>query len=159
MCWTGASGRARREETMNEAQLRELIAAAKAGRVSRRAVVRRMVGLGLTAPFASLMLAHAGVAAEPAKSDYKPTKAGGGGPILNHPFSADSAWNKLIDPARITYTDSTTIENQQFRDLALANAWVHNLDILFQTPFNAPVKIWQYDGFLDNGVFTQGGTL
>jgi len=81
MCWAGASGRARREETMNEAQLRELIAAVKAGRVSRRAFVRRMVGLGLTAPFAGLLLAHAGVAAEPAKSAYKPTKAGGGGPL------------------------------------------------------------------------------
>src|SRR5260370_28991016 len=123
-----------------------------------------MVGLGLPAPFASLMLAHAGVAAEPAKSDYKPTKAGGGGPLkqaptLDHPFSADSAWNKLIDPARITYTDSTTIENQQFRDLALANAWVHNLDILFETPVNAPIEVWEYEVFNDNGVISKGGTL
>src|SRR5260370_36314931 len=66
---------------MDEQELRDLIAAVKAGRVSRRVFVRRMVGLGLTAPFASLMLARAGVAAEPAKSDYKPTKAGGGGPL------------------------------------------------------------------------------
>jgi peptide/nickel transport system substrate-binding protein len=66
---------------MNEAHLRDLIAAMKAGRISRRAFVRRMVGLGLTAPFASLLLAHAGVAAEPAKFDYKPQKAGGGGPL------------------------------------------------------------------------------
>jgi peptide/nickel transport system substrate-binding protein len=66
---------------MDEAQLRELIAAAKAGRVSRRAVVRWMVGLGLTAPFASLLLVQAGVAAEPARFDYKPTKAGGGGAL------------------------------------------------------------------------------
>jgi peptide/nickel transport system substrate-binding protein len=66
---------------MNEAHLRDLIAALKAGRISRRAFVRRMVGLGLTAPFASLLLAHAGVAAETAKFDYKPTKAGGGGPL------------------------------------------------------------------------------
>src|SRR6266849_3773305 len=81
MCCVGASRRARREETMNEEHLRELIAAVKAGRVSRRTFVRRMVGLGLTAPFAGLLLAHAGVAAEPAKSDYKPTKAGGGGAL------------------------------------------------------------------------------
>src|SRR5713101_2431783 len=81
MCCAGASRRARREETMNEAQIRELIAAVKAGRVSRRTFVRRMVGLGLTAPFAGLLLNHAGVAAEPAKSDYKPTKAGGGGAL------------------------------------------------------------------------------
>src|SRR6266480_7688388 len=66
---------------MNEEQLRDLIAATKAGRLSRRAFVRRMVGLGLSAPFASLLLAHAGVAAEPAKSDYKPAKAGGGGAL------------------------------------------------------------------------------
>src|SRR5437660_6961360 len=66
---------------MNEKQIRDLIAATKAGRVSRRAFVHRMVGLGLSAPFASLLLAHAGVAAEPAKSDYKPAKAGGGGAL------------------------------------------------------------------------------
>src|SRR5437879_7271860 len=66
---------------MNEKQIRDLIAATKAGRVSRRAFVHRMVGLGLSAPFASLLLAHAGVAAEPAKFDYKPTKAGGGGAL------------------------------------------------------------------------------
>jgi peptide/nickel transport system substrate-binding protein len=66
---------------MNEEQLRELIASAKAGRVSRRAVLRRLAGLGLTAPFASLLLAHAGVAAEPARFDYKPKKAGGGGAL------------------------------------------------------------------------------
>ena len=66
---------------MNEQQLRDLIVATKAGRVSRRAFVRRMVGLGLSAPFAGLLLAHAGVAAEPAKSDYKPAKAGGGGAL------------------------------------------------------------------------------
>ena len=66
---------------MNEAHLRELIAELKAGRISRRAFVRRMVGLGLTAPFAGLVLAHAGVAAEPGQFDYKPQKAGGGGPL------------------------------------------------------------------------------
>src|SRR5271168_1709075 len=66
---------------MNEEQLRGLIAEAKAGRVSRRAFVRRMVGLGLSAPFANLLMAHAGIAAEPDKFDYKPQKAGGGGAL------------------------------------------------------------------------------
>ncbi len=66
---------------MDEQQLRGLIGAVKAGRVSRRTFVRRMVGLGLTAPFASLLLSDAGVAAEPTKSTYKPTKAGGGGTL------------------------------------------------------------------------------
>jgi peptide/nickel transport system substrate-binding protein len=38
---------------MNEQEVRQLIAAVKAGRVSRRTFVRSMVGLGLTAPLAS----------------------------------------------------------------------------------------------------------
>ncbi|HYU11090.1 MAG TPA: peptide ABC transporter substrate-binding protein [Stellaceae bacterium] len=66
---------------MDEQGLRELIGAVKAGRVSRRVFVRRMVGLGLTAPFASLLLSHVGVAQAAAKLDYKPTKAGGGGAL------------------------------------------------------------------------------
>src|SRR5579871_2993277 len=66
---------------MNENQLRDLIGAVKRGEVSRRAFVRRMVGLGLTAPFANLLLSHSGVAAAPAPDTYKPTKAGGGGTL------------------------------------------------------------------------------
>jgi len=49
--------------------------------VSRRAFVRRMVGLGLTAPFATQLLAYAGVAQSAPQADYKPTKAGGGGAL------------------------------------------------------------------------------
>src|SRR3981081_1471476 len=66
---------------MTEPELRDLIGAVKAGHVSRRTFMRRMVGLGLSAPFASLLLSHAGVAQAAAQSDYKPTKAGGGGPL------------------------------------------------------------------------------
>jgi peptide/nickel transport system substrate-binding protein len=66
---------------MNERELRKLIAAVGAGRLSRRAFVYRMVGLGLTAPFASRLLAHAGMAQTVTRVDYKPTKAGGGGAL------------------------------------------------------------------------------
>ena len=66
---------------MNEQELRGLIAQVKAGRMSRRAFVRTMVGLGLTAPLATQMLNFAGVARAETKSDYKPTKRGGGGPL------------------------------------------------------------------------------
>jgi peptide/nickel transport system substrate-binding protein len=66
---------------MNEQQLGELLAAVKAGRVSRRAFVYRMVGLGLTAPFASRLLVNAGMAQTSSQFDYKPTKAGGGGAL------------------------------------------------------------------------------
>jgi peptide/nickel transport system substrate-binding protein len=66
---------------MDERELRELIGEVKAGRVSRRAFVGNMVGLGLSAPFATLLLSHAGVAQSAAPLEYKPTKAGGGGAL------------------------------------------------------------------------------
>jgi peptide/nickel transport system substrate-binding protein len=70
-----------RDSSMNEQDLRDLVTAVKAGRVSRRTFVHRMVGLGLTAPFATRLLTHAGLAQTPTQSEYKPTKAGGGGPL------------------------------------------------------------------------------
>src|SRR6201997_1715095 len=66
---------------MDEQELQELISAVKARRLSRRAFVRKMVGLGLTAPFATQLLAHAGLAQTAAATEYKPTKAGGGGAL------------------------------------------------------------------------------
>ena len=66
---------------MNERELRELISAVRARRVSRRAFLHKMVGLGLTAPFATQLLAYAGLAQTAPPSDYKPTKAGGGGTL------------------------------------------------------------------------------
>jgi peptide/nickel transport system substrate-binding protein len=66
---------------MEERDLRALIGQVKAGRLSRRGFVQMMVGLGLTAPLASQMLASAGVAQAQTKLTYKPTKRGGGGAV------------------------------------------------------------------------------
>jgi len=66
---------------MIERELRQLVAAVKVGRLSRRAFVHRMVGLGLTAPFAAQLLAHAGLAQTAPQTDYKPAKAVGGGAL------------------------------------------------------------------------------
>src|SRR5438105_4230882 len=66
---------------MNERQLRHLIAMVKAGKLSRRAFIGRMLMLGLTAPLANQMLASAGIAQTPSKFEYKPTKRGGGGAL------------------------------------------------------------------------------
>jgi peptide/nickel transport system substrate-binding protein len=67
---------------MDEKQIRSLIGDVKSGRLSRRAFVQTMVGLGLTAPLASQMLASAGVArALGSRLAYKPTKRGGGGAL------------------------------------------------------------------------------
>jgi peptide/nickel transport system substrate-binding protein len=66
---------------MEERDLRQLIEQVRCGKVSRRVFVQRMVGLGLSAPFASHLLTHAGIAQAQAQSNYKPTKRGGGGPL------------------------------------------------------------------------------
>ena len=67
---------------MNEQDLRDLVSEVKTGGLSRRSFVGRMVALGLTAPLAGMMLAENGMAfAADARATYKPTKAGGGGPL------------------------------------------------------------------------------
>jgi peptide/nickel transport system substrate-binding protein len=65
---------------MNERDLRGLIDQVKRGRLTRRGFVRRMAMVGLAAPLATQLLAHAGVAMAQANvPPYKPTKRGGGG--------------------------------------------------------------------------------
>src|SRR5262245_15720131 len=64
---------------MDERGLRGLLDQVKAGRMSRRAFVRRMAVVGLTAPMATQLLAYAGVAMAQPKSTYTPSKRGGGG--------------------------------------------------------------------------------
>ena len=66
---------------MEERDLRALIEDVRSGALPRRSFIQQMVGLGLTAPMASMMLMHAGVAQAQAKSNYKATKRGGGGPL------------------------------------------------------------------------------
>jgi peptide/nickel transport system substrate-binding protein len=64
---------------MDERGLRGLLDQVKAGRMSRRAFVRRMAAVGLTAPMATQLLALSGVAMAQTRPVYKPTKRGGGG--------------------------------------------------------------------------------
>ena len=66
---------------MHEQELRHLIEDVREGRLPRRAFILQMVGLGLSAPMASMLLMHAGVAQAQTPSAYKPTKRGGGGTL------------------------------------------------------------------------------
>ena len=66
---------------MNEQDIRGMIAGVKAGRLSRRAFVERLMTVGIAAPIATHLLLHAGVATAQTASGYKPTKRGGGGPL------------------------------------------------------------------------------
>jgi peptide/nickel transport system substrate-binding protein len=53
----------------------------KEGRLSRRSFIQKMAAFGIVAPIASQILAWNDVAMANATLDYKPTKAGGGGPL------------------------------------------------------------------------------
>ena len=66
---------------MNDRKLRDLVAEVKAGRLSRRDFVNRMIAVGLTAPIAGMVLSQSGVAMAETAIPYKPPKAGGGGPL------------------------------------------------------------------------------
>ena len=66
---------------MLDTELRTMIDEVKDGRMDRRAFIQRMIGVGLTAPMATQILAIGGVAMAQSPSPYKPTKRGGGGPL------------------------------------------------------------------------------
>ena len=66
---------------MKEAELRALIEDVRTEKLPRRSFIERLVGLGLTAPMASMLLMHAGVAQSQPAPVYKPTKRGGGGAL------------------------------------------------------------------------------
>ncbi len=66
---------------MQEKDIRDLIEQVRGGALPRRSFIARMVGAGLTAPMASMMLMHHGVAQAQTSLPYKPTKRGGGGPL------------------------------------------------------------------------------
>jgi peptide/nickel transport system substrate-binding protein len=66
---------------MRDTDLRALIEAVRGGKLSRRRFVERLAGLGVAAPMASMLLAHAGIARSQPMPAYKPTKRGGGGAL------------------------------------------------------------------------------
>ncbi|MGY4476788.1 peptide ABC transporter substrate-binding protein [Bradyrhizobium sp. USDA 3364] len=66
---------------MFDKNLRGMIDDVKDGRMDRRAFVKRMIAVGLTAPMANQILAIGGVAMAQSPNPYKPTKRGGGGPL------------------------------------------------------------------------------
>ena len=64
---------------MLERELRQKIEEVRSGALPRRSFIQQMVGLGLTAPMASMLLMHEGIAQTTPTIPYKGTKRGGGG--------------------------------------------------------------------------------
>ncbi len=95
---------------MQEREIRGLIEEVREGKLPRRSFIHTMVGLGLTAPMAGMLLMHAGVASAQTALPYKPTKRGGGGtlkllwwqgPVLLNPHFAGGT--KEQEGSRIFY--------------------------------------------------------
>src|SRR5215831_2163061 len=157
---------------MDERELRKLVAAVKAGRVSRRAFVRRMVGFGLTAPLATQILAHNGLAQTAGQSDYKPTHAGGGGPLkmlfwqsptlLNPHFAVGTkdqegsrifyeplaAWDPDGNLAPVLAAETPDLENGGLSPDGLSVTWKLRKDVSWHDgrPFTADDVVfnWEY---------------
>jgi len=85
-----------KEISMDEHGIRELLGDVSAGRLSRRGFVRAMVGLGLTAPLASELLASAGVAEAQVRAGVMPATRGGGGPLKALWWDAPNILNPLL---------------------------------------------------------------
>ena len=66
--------------TEREQALRQMIEDVRLGQLPRRSFIQHLVGLGLTAPMASMMLMHAGLA-QAQVIPYTATKRGGGGTL------------------------------------------------------------------------------
>ena len=157
---------------MNERELRDLIAAVAGGRMSRRAFVSRMIGIGLTAPFASRLLIHAGLAQTSAQFEYKPTKAGGGGALktlfwqaptlLNPHFAVGTkdqegsrifyeplaAWDPDGNLAPVLASEIPEIENGGVAPDGMSVTWKLKKDVVWHDgrPFTADDVVfnWEY---------------
>ena len=66
---------------MQEREIRDLIEEVRVGKLPRRQFIGQLVAIGLTAPMASMLLMHSGIAQAQSASTYKPTKRGGGGAL------------------------------------------------------------------------------
>ena len=69
------------QDDQQEQQLRNLIDRVRSGQLPRRSFIQHLVGLGISAPAASMLLLHAGIAQAQPAATYKPTKRGGGGTL------------------------------------------------------------------------------
>ncbi len=95
---------------MQESDLRKLIEDVREGKLPRRSFIQQLAVLGVTAPMASMMLMHSGIAQAQTALPYKPTKRGGGGalkllwwqgPVLLNPHFATGT--KEQEGSRIFY--------------------------------------------------------
>ncbi|GAU80115.1 oligopeptide ABC transporter periplasmic oligopeptide-binding protein OppA [Bosea sp. BIWAKO-01] len=105
----------------------------KEGRLSRRSFIQRMAAVGITAPIASQILAWNGVAMANATIEYKPTKAGGGGPLKILLWQAPT----LLNPHFASGTKDQVASRVFYEPLA---GWDKEGNLFPQLAAEAPTK-------------------
>jgi peptide/nickel transport system substrate-binding protein len=173
-----------RRQAMREQELRNLIEDVREGRLPRRSFIQRMVALGLSAPMASTLLMHAGVASAQAPSGYKATKRGGGGSLkllwwqgatlLNPHFATGTkdqegsrifyeplaAWDPDGNLVPVLAAEVPTVANGGLAKDGLSVTWKLKKGVTWHdgAPFNADdcVFNWQYASNPDTAAVTIG---
>ncbi|KFC75990.1 Substrate-binding protein [Bosea sp. LC85] len=118
---------------MNSQDIQGMVNNLKEGRLSRRSFIQRMAAVGITAPIASQILAWNGVAMANATLEYKPTKAGGGGPLKILLWQAPT----LLNPHFASGTKDQVASRVFYEPLA---GWDKEGNLVPQLAAEAPTK-------------------
>ncbi|MGY6251432.1 peptide ABC transporter substrate-binding protein [Bosea thiooxidans] len=128
---------------MQEDEIRGLVASVKEGTLSRRSFIQRMMAAGIAAPIASQILGWNDVAMANATLAYKPTKAGGGGPLKMLLWQAPT----LLNPHFAAGTKEQVASRVFFEPLA---GWDKEGNLIPQLAAEIPSKA--------NGGLSEDGT-
>jgi len=128
---------------MTSQYIQGMVQNVKEGGLSRRSFIQKMAALGITAPIASQILAWNDVAMANATLEYKPTKAGGGGPLKMLLWQAPT----LLNPHFASGTKDQIASRVFYEPLA---GWDKEGNLIPQLAAEVPTKA--------NGGLSEDGT-
>ncbi len=128
---------------MTSQYIQGMVQDVKEGGLSRRSFIQKMAALGITAPIATQILSWNDVAMANATLDYKPTKAGGGGPLKMLLWQAPT----LLNPHFASGTKDQIASRVFYEPLA---GWDKEGNLIPQLAAEVPTKA--------NGGLSEDGT-
>ncbi|WP_306224859.1 peptide ABC transporter substrate-binding protein [Bosea beijingensis] len=128
---------------MTSQYIQGMVQDVKKGGLSRRSFIQKMAALGITAPIATQILSWNDVAMANATLEYKPTKAGGGGPLKMLLWQAPT----LLNPHFASGTKDQIASRVFYEPLA---GWDKEGNLIPQLAAEVPTKA--------NGGLSEDGT-
>ncbi|WP_377839007.1 peptide ABC transporter substrate-binding protein [Bosea sp. UC22_33] len=128
---------------MTSQYIQGMVRDVKEGGLSRRSFIQKMAALGITAPIATQILSWNDVAMANATLEYKPTKAGGGGPLKMLLWQAPT----LLNPHFASGTKDQIASRVFYEPLA---GWDKEGNLIPQLAAEVPTKA--------NGGLSEDGT-